>query len=178
MSTRICALSSKDAPAYRELRLRALREHPEAFATSYTEELQRSLADTVLRLTSGSEQVTLGAFDQEQLVGIASLIRSSKAKQRHRATLAAMYVTPEARERKLGRALLERVIEVAKEWGVSDLALAVTVGNHTARQLYASVGFISYGVEPRSLYVEGQFYDVEWMSLQLRTFPAGEVRRA
>lgn len=168
MAAQIRTLTPEDASGYLELRLRALEEHPEAFATSYEEERERSLAEVASRLAPGPQQVTLGAFDQDRLVGIATLVRPAKAKLRHRATLAAMYVVPEARERSLGRALLERVLTLAAEWGVSDVALAVTVGNHAARNLYASAGFISYGIEPRSLYVQGRFYDVEWMNLQLR----------
>ena len=165
---RIRALTSEDLPAYRELRLRALRDHPEAFATSVQEELQRPAAETVLKLTPGPEQLTLGALDGGRLVGIATLVRPPRAKMRHRATLAAMYVAPEARGRKVGRALLERAMEAAREWGVTDLALSVTVGNEAARSLYAAAGFATYGVEPRCFRVEGRFYDVEWMNLQLR----------
>ncbi|MBA2244292.1 MAG: GNAT family N-acetyltransferase [Gemmatimonadetes bacterium] len=168
MTVQIRTLDSEDAPLYHELRLRALREHPEAFATSYEEARARSMADVAGRLAPGPEQVTLGAFDHDGLVGMATLVRPTKAKLRHRATLAAMYVAPEARERSLGRALLERILAVAVEWGVSDVVLAVTVGNHAARKLYASAGFVTYGVEPRSLCVGGHFYDVELMNLQLQ----------
>lgn len=168
MAAQIRTLNPEDASEYRELRLRALREHPEAFATSYDEELERSLAEAAGRLTAGPEQLTLGAFDHDRLVGMATLIRPAKAKLRHRATLAAMYVAPEAREQQLGRALLERAIAAAVEWGVSDVDLSVTVGNHAARKLYASAGFVSYGVQPRSLYVQGRYHDVEWMNLQLQ----------
>jgi ribosomal protein S18 acetylase RimI-like enzyme len=168
MAAQIRTLNSEDAIQYRELRLRALREHPEAFATSYEEECERSLVEVTGRLAPGPEQITLGAFDDERLLGIATLIRPARAKMRHRATIAAMYVAPEARDRKLGRALLQRALAAAVEWGVSDIDLSVTVGNHAARKLYASAGFVSYGVQPRSLYVQGRFYDVEWMNLPLR----------
>lgn len=169
--TRIRTLSPDDAPALRELRLRALREHPDAFATSFEEERERSLEDAARRLVPGPEQVTLGAFEGDRLVGIAALVRPGRAKQRHRATLAGMYVTPDARERGLGRALLGRALDAAREWGVSDVALAVTVGNHAARRLYAAAGFVAYGVEPRALRVDGRFHDVELMNLRLP--PAG-----
>lgn len=174
---RIRTLTSEDAPAYRELRLRALRDHPEAFATSVQEELQRTLAETVLKVTPGPEQLTLGALDGERLMGIATLVRPPRAKMRHRATLAAMYVAPEARGQKVGRALLERAVEAAREWGVTDLSLSVTVGNDAARSLYAAAGFTPYGVEPRCFCVEGRFYDVEWMNLPLRAGGGGDDTR-
>jgi GNAT superfamily N-acetyltransferase len=167
-STRIETLSPTDALAFRDLRLRALREHPEAFATSEQEELRLDEEVVARRLQSGAEQVTFGAFDEERLVGLAALIRPIKSKLRHRATLAGMYVVPEVRGRGLGRALMEQAVDAAAAWGVSDVGLAVTVGNDTARALYARAGFISYGVEPRALLLEGRFYDVEHMILQIR----------
>lgn len=168
MSSRIRILNPEDASALSALRLRALREHPEAFATSEAEELERSPEETVQRISPGPSQVTLGAFEGSELVGMAALVRSARPKQQHWATLTAMYVLPEARGNGFGQALLDHVIQIALEWGVSDVALAVTVGNEAARSLYSSAGFLSYGVEPRSLMVERRFYDVELMNLQLR----------
>jgi GNAT superfamily N-acetyltransferase len=169
MPTEIRTLSPDDASLYRELRLRALQEHPEAFATSYEEEQARSILHFAQKLTPGPDHITLGAFDEEKLVGIVTLTRPvSNPKLRHRATLAAMYVAPEARKHRLARILLNKSLSIAEEWGVSDVALAVAVGNHTARNLYASAGFVSYGIEPRCLCVDGRFYDAEWMNLRLK----------
>ncbi|HEV2148803.1 MAG TPA: GNAT family N-acetyltransferase [Longimicrobiaceae bacterium] len=168
MPAQIRVLDAGDAPVYVELRLRALREHPEAFATSYEEERARSLAEAARKVAPGPEHVTLGAFDGDRLVGMATLVRPGKAKMRHRASIAAMYVAPEAQGRGLGRALLDRALAVAGEWGVSEVSLMVTVGNDAARSLYAGAGFVPYGVEPRSLCVEGRFHDVELMNLRLR----------
>ena len=172
MQVEIRALNPEDLPALRDLRLRALREHPEAFATSEAEERERSPEELARRLAPALHQVTLGAFDRDRLVGFVALTRSTRIRQHHRATLTAMYVAPEARGAKLGRALLEQALAIAREWGVMDVALAVTVGNREARALYAAAGFLSYGVEPRGLNVEGRLYDVELMNLQLGQQPA------
>ena len=169
MPTDIRPLSPHDASQYRELRLRALREHPESFATSFEEEQARTISEFAQKLASGPEHITLGAFNEEQLVGIITMTRPvSKPKLRHRATIAAMYVVPEARKQRLARILLNESLIIAGEWGVSDVALAVAVGNHAARNLYASVGFVTYGIEPRCLCVDGRFYDAEWMNLRLK----------
>jgi GNAT superfamily N-acetyltransferase len=149
------------------VRLHALREHPEAFATSHEEARARTLAEVSTTLAPGPEHVTLGAFRDGSLVGIATVIRAAKTKLRHRATLAAIYVAPEARSSGLGRELLRQAIEVVRGWrDVVDLTLAVTVGN-AARGLYLEEGFVAYAVAPRSLYVDGRFHDVEWMILSL-----------
>jgi GNAT superfamily N-acetyltransferase len=164
----IRALQSNDAAAYHQLRLRALREHPEAFATSYEEELARDAAEVAVRLLPGEEHVTLGAFGSEHLVGIATLVRPLKSKLRHRATIAAMYVLPDARSSGVGGALLEATLEQARAWRVSDVSLSVTVGNLAARKIYVRAGFQSFGIEPRCIRVDGRFYDVEWMNRALR----------
>ena len=169
MPKEIRTLTPDDASQYRELRLRALREHPEAFATSYEEEQVRSISEFAQKLTPGPQHITLGAYNEGQLVGIVTLTRPiSKPKLRHRATIAAMYVVPEARKQRLARRLLNESLSIAGEWGVSDVALAVAVGNDSARKLYASAGFVSYGIEPHCLCVDGRFYDAEWMNLRLK----------
>lgn len=160
-------LDSSDAAAYRELRLTALRDHADAFAASYDDELARQESETAKRLVARHDQVTIGAFDGERLVGVGTLVRFGGAKELHKARVVGMFVSPEARGRGTGKAILEHLIAEARDWGVTDLRLAVTVGNEAARTLYAESGFRSYGVEPRSLRLDARFYDVELMSLEL-----------
>jgi len=50
---------------------------------------------------------------------------------------------------------------------VEDVILAVTVGNDRARTLYASLGFVSYSIDPRYIKWDGQYFDIEWMILSL-----------
>lgn len=164
----IRTLGAGDAAEYFEVRLRALREHPDAFATSYEEDRQRSLDEVARSIALGPERVTLGAFQAGRLVGIATVVRAARSKLQHRATVAGMYVAPEARGSGLGRELLRRLVDVTRRWeGVTDLSLAVTVGNAAARSLYASEGFVCYAVDKRGLRVDGRFLDVEWMALPL-----------
>lgn len=160
------SLGGEDADAYRRLRLRALSEHPEAFATSFEEEQQRSLEDSLNRLLPNPQQVTHGAFKYDQLIGFVTLIRSEKVKLRHKANLVAMYIIPEERKHGIAKSLLAAALESAKEWGILDISLAVTVGNDKARRLYSEAGFLPYGIEPRSLCIDGIFYDVELMNLR------------
>jgi GNAT superfamily N-acetyltransferase len=78
-----------------------------------------------------------------------------------------MYVAPEARGQGAGHALLKAAIDQARTLnGVVEVFLAVTVGNPAARHLYLSAGFVPYAVEPRFLYVQGNYYDIEWLSLR------------
>jgi len=53
----IKTLDNTDATAYRDLRLRALHENPDAFTSSFEEENKRPLESTVQRLTATTEQL-------------------------------------------------------------------------------------------------------------------------
>jgi len=63
-------LRPADAAEYRELRLRALREHPEALTSGYEEESQKSIDTTKTRLSPKSGNTFWGAFLNEVLVGM------------------------------------------------------------------------------------------------------------
>jgi ribosomal protein S18 acetylase RimI-like enzyme len=163
-------LTSADAAAFQAIRLRGLGEHPEAFGSSLEEEADTPLEKTAQSLGKSLPNNPLfGAFVDDRLVGVIGLFRASHLKMRHRATIGAMYVAPEARGQKLGRALLDAAIEYARSLeGVEDVVLAVTVGNEAARALYVSAGFQSYSIDPRLIYTNDRYYDVEWMILRLR----------
>jgi len=73
--------------------------------------------------------------------------------------LVGMYVRPQARNRGVGRRLVEAVIEVACTRGVELLQLAVVSDNEPARRLYARLGFVEYGIEKKSLKQGGRYTD-------------------
>lgn len=120
----------------------------------------------VVRLRSLQEHPeAFGAFVEGNLIGIASLFRFPRAKSRHRAILGGMYVCPEAR----GQGVLNETIRCARdEIQLEDMILAVTVGNETARNLHIKAGFIPFGVDPRYIKINDQYFDIEWMILPLK----------
>jgi ribosomal protein S18 acetylase RimI-like enzyme len=160
-------LEIADAAVYRELRLRGLREHPEAFTSSFEEENLRSLADTEKRLSPNSETVMWGAFVDGTLAGLVGMTRETRLKNRHKATLVAMYVAPEYGGRGLGLALVQTVIQAAKAARLELLVLTVTDTNKQAAALYARAGFASFGIEPDAIRVNGVPFGKQHMYLQL-----------
>ncbi len=167
-SVTIRQLDEDDAAIFQPLRLRSLREHPEAFGASFEEESTMSLEQVAQQLRGPSSSFTFGAFLDGELVGIVNLFRHTRSKTRHKAILGGMYVAPEARGHGVGKVLLTTVIDQARSLaGLEDLTLAVTVGNPAARALYIGAGFVPYGVEPRYIRVDQHYYDIEWMILHL-----------
>jgi ribosomal protein S18 acetylase RimI-like enzyme len=167
MSVRV--LTRADAAAFRELRLRALKEHADAFTSSYEEDVHKSLAATEQRIAGGDGSTFWGAFVDGRLQGIVGLTREPRRKNAHKADIVAMYVAPESGRRGLGRALLHAVIEHARsEAGLEQLVLSVTRSNHAAAELYRTTGFVTFGVEPRAIKVGDEYFDKERMILFLR----------
>jgi ribosomal protein S18 acetylase RimI-like enzyme len=159
-------LTPADAAAYRTLRLRALREHPEAFTSSYEDEAGRPVEDAAARLAS-SPNLFWGAWDGESLGGIVGLEREKRAKNRHKATVVGMYVAPEHAGQGIGRRMLEVLLAQARREGIEMLVLTVTEGNGAAASLYEAAGFRSFGTEPKAIRVDGRYFAKNHMVLDL-----------
>jgi len=98
-------LEPKDAVIYREIRLDALKANPEAFSSSYEEEKEYPLESFINRLNQ-EHLFTFGAFIENKLVGVVTLLVETKIKTKHRANIVAMYVYPENRKFGIGKQLM------------------------------------------------------------------------
>ena len=153
---RVRRLLPEDAARYREIRLEGLRVSPEAFGNTFEVESARPLELFADRIRDSE---TLGAFVGAEILGIAGLRVNQGPKESHKGMLVGMYVRPQARNRGVGRRLVEAVIEVARTRGVELLQLAVVSDNEPARRLYARLGFVEYGIEKKSLKQGGRYTD-------------------
>jgi ribosomal protein S18 acetylase RimI-like enzyme len=115
----------------RPLRLRALREDPDAFGSTLEAERDRPDADWHFWVDD-----TLIAFDDDTPIGMANLKLGEPAE------IFGMWVAPEARGKGVGetliRALLDRAGDCAVKLCVADTAPA-------ARRLYERLGFTPTG---------------------------------
>ena len=156
-------LTTEDTEIYRAVRLEGLRLHPEAFGASYETEAKVPMEFFSARLSTSS---LFGAFDGDALLGIAGHFSSASLKERHKATLFGMYVREIARSRGVGRKLVEAVIaDAATQF--ESIQLTVATANEGARRLYERCGFETYGGEPRSLKVDGVYFDEALMYRRL-----------
>lgn len=163
-------LASHDTDAYQRVHLRALGDHPEAFGMSVEEAQARTSEQVAQQLDDPTgNNPTFGTLLNSRLVGIVNLFRFPRPKTRHKAMMGGMYVVPEARRKGIAKTLLEATLIHARQMdGLEDITLAVTVGNVSARQLYVDAGFVPYGVEPRYIKLDNQYFDIEWMILHLK----------
>jgi ribosomal protein S18 acetylase RimI-like enzyme len=163
MDFEIRRLMPADAGRYREIRLKGLKCSPEAFGSTYETESVQPLSRFSERLASSA---VFGAFRGAELLGIAGFAVRNGIKEAHKGLLWGMYVRPDARKAGVGRQLVEAVIDFARQ-RVELLQLSVVSDNEQARRLYASLGFIQYGVEKHSLKQRGRYYDEILMALDL-----------
>lgn len=160
-------LDRSDEPAFRRVRLDALRLHPEAFGVTYEEDAATTPDELAGRLL-GPPGFMFGGFTAAgELVGTTALMPQSRVKTRHKGSLFAVYVDAAHRRSGLARAMLETAIAQARDARLSVVQLTVTLGNDAARRLYAELGFRTYGIERRGLCVNGVFHDEELMALDL-----------
>src|SRR5437867_3095831 len=120
----------------RDLRLRALLDAPDAFGSTYAEEVEEDEEGWRAWTTgwSGAADQTLFAAEDEGWVGIALGVRWEEEPEV--VHLYAMWVDPSSRRRGVGRALVEAVAAWARDLGIGRIVLRVTEGNAAAVALY------------------------------------------
>lgn len=166
----IRALTPEDAAAYWKVRLTALESEtsafgmaPEEFRSSTVEEIAQRLRDLP------EESFYLGAFDGGELVGIATFIRGTRVKERHKGNVYGVYMATSHRGQGTGGAMMRALVERAKtQPTLEQIMLAVATCQEAANRLYRSFGFELYGTEPRALKNNGEYIDEHLMVLRVR----------
>ena len=108
-----------------------------------------------------------GAWQGDELVGIAGITRFEGAKLAHRALLWGMYVRPRARGARVGDALMRFLMDDARARGIEQVILTVAAENTRARRLYERWGFAIYGTEPRAIKLADGYMDELLMHCRL-----------
>jgi ribosomal protein S18 acetylase RimI-like enzyme len=167
-------LTADDADEWWRLRLEALEREPEAFSSSPEEHRALSNSEVARRLGSADgHSFVMGAFDGGSLIGLAGFHREAGPKLRHKGRIWGVYVTAEHRGHGVGRRLLEAILErTARTEGVEQILISVASTQTAAAALYSSLGFRSFGCEPRALRIGSRWIDEEYMLLAMK-HPSG-----
>jgi GNAT superfamily N-acetyltransferase len=140
---------------WREVRLAALAESPEAFASTLARE--QAFDDETWRDRLSGTTVNVMAFAGEEPVGIAaSFVPDSCVAPE----LVSMWVRPEWRSRQVGAGLVDEVLAWATESGHAEVRLWVVDGNTPAIRLYENTGFMFTG--------ESQAHPTDQRTVELR----------
>ena len=137
---------------FRAIRLASLREAPYAFGSTYEAEVGASEDSWRRRL---SDRTRFVAEVDGKVVGT---VGAGPGEFDGAAALTALWVDPGFRGRGVGSALVDVVVDWAREEGFNQLLLWVTEVNENAERLYERQGFARTGrmieVRPREPAVE------------------------
>jgi ribosomal protein S18 acetylase RimI-like enzyme len=166
----IRVLMERDVATYWNLRLEALEREPESFAESAEEHRATPIDVAAVRLPGeDNASFVVGAFLDEELVGMAGFYPEKHLKARHKGRIWGVYVRENCRGQGIGRALCLALLERIKTLpGLEQVILTVSSHQVEARALYRSLGFEAFGVERAALKIGEQYFDEEYMVLRLR----------
>ncbi len=164
-------------PACWALRLRALRDHPDAFGQPAEEAEKLSLAEAMeqfrTRWDSGDNRAFAAFANDGSPLGMIGIVREPRPKNRHRVSIWGVYVIPEARGRRISSALLDRALTHARLVpGVLQVHLTAASHNLAAIRSYERAGFVRAGRLPRfDILPDGSTIDADLMVLMLDGHP-------
>ena len=170
MTITIRPLGPDDAEQYRACCLYVTQDAPTSLIPTY-EEMEPRTVEMLRELfisKISKPDVTFGAFDGEQLIGLTGIFREERQKRRHKMNLVSVFVRPEYRGKRVGFALVEAALAYARTVeGVEHIELSVRSDNTPAKAIYTSFGFKTWGTEPAFLKLDGSRYDEDYMTLKL-----------
>jgi RimJ/RimL family protein N-acetyltransferase len=155
-------LRKSDLPAFKALRLEALRGHPDAFGSDFDEESRRPESfwtERLNKLIDSPDGCVIVAEFEEGLVGMVGVRRQEGRKNRHSAFIWGVYIRPAYRGKKLMDRMIDRAIDWCKSGGIQIVRMTVGTHNTYAIRCYLRCGFAVYGVSPAELLVDGRFID-------------------
>jgi ribosomal protein S18 acetylase RimI-like enzyme len=161
------ALSKDDVEKLKDLRRAVVAVSPIGMGTTIDEELQRPIEFFRNELSFEPPSRVFAAFSGNMLVATAGIRWPTKHPSgKHKTILYGVQTAPEFRQQSLGRRLVKQAIDHAFSAGCLRIYLYVYVPNAEAVSLYESLGFVASGAEPEELNINGNYYDLQYMSLR------------
>lgn len=163
---KITKATEKDWKEYKEIRLEALKNNPEAFGASYEDEAKRSGARWKKSLKDKNKTVFL-VLDNNKPVAISMILFESSKRFDHIARISSVYVNPEYRGRKLSSKLMELIIKEAKRKKIMKIQLKVVTSQESAIALYKKFGFKVVAKLNKEMKIGNKYYDEYLMEREL-----------
>jgi RimJ/RimL family protein N-acetyltransferase len=157
-----------DMQAFIAMRLKALKDHPEAFGSDYEDALTRPEEFWQQRLTETDHNAIYVAVSPEaELIAMTGISRYEGKKIQHNANIVSVYVDPAWRGLRLTEHLIAACVAWARQHDIRILRLSVAVTNTAAIRAYARSGFVVYGIEQEVIFTDGIYYDELMMARRL-----------
>lgn len=148
---------------YKALRLRALKDDPQSFGSSYAKETDYSDE----KWQEKTNDNVFFATDGDSLVGMLGIWQSDEDKENKTANVFGVYVVPEFRGKGISKLLMQSLVEELKtNPNISKLKLTVNKNQLSAVKLYEVFGFKTMK-EEKALLGDGNYYDEYLMERDL-----------
>lgn len=131
-----------EGPLYKRIRLAALSDSPNAFATTFDSANRRSLKDWSEQADStatGTDRVTIFAFINNEPIGIAALYGDDQI--RNSGEIIQFWVDPAHRGGLVAEKLIEEIFSRAGKHRFKCLSVWASKGNESAIQFFEKYGF-------------------------------------
>ena len=165
-------LESENLNQYRKIRFECLKNNAENFGTLYEEEIDsESLKfDKIISENNGIDFL-LGAFENENLIGICGYIQEKRLKTRHIGEISQMYVKPEFSRKGIATQLIKLTLKKGfKNEYVEQIILGVVNSNKSALNLYNKIGFIQYGTIEKYYKLNENYEAMTFLNLRKENF--------
>lgn len=159
-------LMQDDLELYKTIRLELLKSHPTSFGSSHEEESKFNQSHWEKRLNNVNA-ITIGAFIDSKIIGICVVMKQPRLKMKHIAYLNSMYVREKYRRQGISKKMVEYALSLLEETDIEYLFLSVVSTNIAAINLYKELGFTEYGIDPKIIKYEGEYYDLLLMKKAL-----------
>ncbi len=142
-------LTADEASKYRAIRLECLKAYPNNFGSNFEEQSQlpKLMFEKVLE-KQASDKFVMGAFDQEQLIGICGFlpyIPFSGQTPSDTAVLIQVYVQQKYSGNRIGLGLIQATVKAGfSATAVDKIMLEVKADNASAIRVYTQAGFRTY----------------------------------
>jgi RimJ/RimL family protein N-acetyltransferase len=147
MSIRTRALTTQDWKTFRQIRLRALQEHPDVYLASYKDAATRTEREWA-EMLDGKGKCIFGLFDGDKIIGLAAIFTLREDPSGQSGVLAMDYIDPLYRGRRLSKLLYEARIDWAKQHpSFRRLVVSHREGNEASRHANQSFDFKFIGKE-------------------------------
>jgi GNAT superfamily N-acetyltransferase len=133
-------MGADDWRTWRDVRLAALEESPDAFASTLAREL--GFDEEIWRGRMSGPGLHVMSFAGQVPTGIAATFIPDSSLVPE---LVSMWVRPAHRSRQVGAALVNEVLAWARENAYAEVRLWVVDGNTAALRLYENTGFVLTG---------------------------------
>lgn len=145
-------VTASDIDAFWQLRLQALRDHPEAFGSDYVTSRQQGPTYAERGYFDGNTNRLFAAFTAEGALVAQAGTYAETGKRSHIANVISVYTHPDHRGQHLASRLVQACIDhLRSQPGITSIRIAVNARNVAAIRTYEKLGFVTWGEEPDAI---------------------------